>query len=340
MSNYLVATLYSFVSLDALADLRNKIHQILTQNQIKGTLLLAHEGINGTIAGEPNALEQAMAALFALDELALDAKKVQYSNTNAMPFLRTKVKLKKEIVTMGVCGIEPSQHAGTYLMPNQWNELLEQPDVLLIDTRNDYEYQIGTFVGAINPNTQTFREFPVYVHEHIMPKITSNTKIAMFCTGGIRCEKSTSLLNFVGVERQRVFHLKGGILHYLQTIDEQQSKWQGACFVFDARVSVVHGLKQGSYQQCFACRYPISQADMQSSEYQKGVSCPRCIDTLGVRTKERVAERQKQITLAAMRGETHLARDLTQAKKAKQQAQAVRIAYAQAQQQQASQGVG
>ena len=219
-----------------------------------------------------------------------------------MPFYRTKVKLKKEIVTMGQDGIDPARVVGTYVEPKDWNALIADPDVTLVDTRNDYEVAIGSFEGAIDPSTTSFREFPDYVHRELDPK--KNKKVAMFCTGGIRCEKSTAYLKEQGFDE--VYHLKGGILKYLEEVPEDESMWQGECFVFDNRVAVNHQLEKGSYDQCHACRRPITEDDKRSPLYQKGVSCPHCHGQSSERQLARFAERERQMTLSKGRGEEHI----------------------------------
>jgi UPF0176 protein len=219
-----------------------------------------------------------------------------------MPFYRMKVKLKREIVTMGVEGVDPNLRVGTYVKPQDWNALLNDPDVLLIDTRNDYEYGIGSFRGAVDPHTQSFREFPEYVRSHLDP--TRQKKVAMFCTGGIRCEKASAFMLSEGFEE--VYHLHGGILKYLEEVPPEESVWEGECFVFDNRVAVDHKLEKGRYDQCYGCRHPITEEDKVSDKYEKGVCCPLCYDRLTPDQKARFSERQKQIELAAQRGEVHV----------------------------------
>ncbi len=295
-----VCALYKFYTLNNFHQYQEPLLAVLETNAIKGTLLLAHEGINGTIAGDEASIDKVIdyinSALYAGD---ISYKKSYHSEC---PFLRTKVKLKKEIVTMGVEDIEPEQHAGQYVEPEDWNTLISQPDVMLVDTRNDYEVEIGSFEGAINPETQSFREFPDYVQQNIVPQ--QPKKIAMFCTGGIRCEKSTAYMKQQGFDE--VYHLKGGILNYLKQVSEENSLWRGECFVFDERVAVDHNLKKGQYDQCFACRYPITEGDKKHPEYKTGISCHRCYNTSSDVQKQRFSERQKQIEIAKARGEQHL----------------------------------
>ena len=306
MSNVVVCALYKFVNLPNFVALREPLANTLESLSVRGTLLLASEGINGTIAGSAVAIEAVLAWLAEQDGLDNIVYKLSYDNE--MPFYRTKVKLKKEIVTMGVEGIDPLKVVGTYVKPQDWNALISDPDVLLVDTRNDYEVQIGTFENAQDPNTKTFREFPHYVKQNLDPK--KHKKVAMFCTGGIRCEKSTAYMKEQGFEE--VYHLEGGILKYLEEVPAEQSKWQGECFVFDNRVSVDHGLNKGQYDQCNACRMPITELDKASENYVQGVSCPHCIDTISDKQKARFIERERQVQLAKSRGESHIGADVKQ----------------------------
>ena len=300
MDKVIVAALYKFVALEDFHQLREPLLDRCIAAGTRGTLLLAHEGINGTIAGSREALDEVLAYLRSDPRLAdLEHKE---SVDDHMPFYRMKVKVKKEIVTMGVPGIDPNQRVGTYVRPRDWNELVNDPEVLLIDTRNDYEYGIGTFRGALDPRTTTFREFPAYVRATLDPR--KHKKVAMFCTGGIRCEKASAFMLNEGFEE--VYHLQGGILKYLEEVPEQDSTWEGECFVFDNRVAVNHRLEKGQYDQCYGCRHPITEQDKLSDKYQKGVCCPRCYDTLSEEQKARFRERQKQVELARQRGEAHV----------------------------------
>lgn len=299
-----VAALYRFARLPSYRDHRAPLEALCREHGVKGTLLLASEGVNGTIAGTPGGIDAVLAYIRALPDCAgLDAK---YSGAQAMPFHRMKVRLKREIVTMGVEGIDPLQSVGTYVAPRDWNALIADPDTIVIDTRNDYEVAAGTFARAIDPRTPTFRDFPAWFRaerERLLGEGKA-PKVAMFCTGGIRCEKSTAFLKAEGVEE--VFHLKGGILNYLEQVPEEDSLWRGECFVFDQRVTVGHGLKPGSYELCHACRHPVSAADKASALYEEGVSCPACH---GQRTEEQRAsarERHRQERLAQARGEAHV----------------------------------
>ena len=295
-----VSALYHFVRLENFKDLRQPLLEVMLDNDVKGTLLLAYEGINGTIAGSRKSIDQVLRWIRQDERLAnVDCKE---SYTNTMPFYRSKVKLKKEIVTMGVEGIDPKEVVGTYVQAEDWNDLISDPDVVLVDTRNDYEYNIGSFKNAINPNTETFREFPEYVKQNLDPD--KHKKVAMFCTGGIRCEKSTAYLKEQGFDE--VYHLKGGILKYLEQVPKDETLWEGECFVFDNRVAVNHDLKKGQYDQCYACRYPITEQDKLSEYYEKGVSCHHCYDKTTVEQRAQFAEREKQMQLAKQRGEDHI----------------------------------
>lgn len=297
-----VAALYRFVSFDAPEALQPMISEQCTQTGIKGTILLAREGINGTVAGEPEAIEALVSFLRAIP--GCEELDVKYSHAREMPFYRMKVRLKKEIVTLGVDGIDPKREVGTYVQPEDWNALISDPDTVLIDTRNDYEVAIGTFEGAVDPRTKSFSEFPEWFRSHRDALAAGKTKFAMFCTGGIRCEKSTAFLKAEGIEQ--VYHLEGGILRYLENIPEADSKWQGECFVFDERVSVKHGLELGEMELCHACRRPISQEDKASEHFIEGVSCPACFEERTDDDRARFAERQRQIALARKRGKQHI----------------------------------
>lgn len=300
MKNIVICALYKFTELKNHQELRTPLRNLMEQQGIRGTLLLAHEGINGTVAGSREAIDHLLAFLKADPRLADLDYKESYEDTN--PFYRTKVRLKKEIVRLDVEGIDPLRSAGTYVDPHDWNALISDPETLLIDTRNEYEIGIGTFKHAINPHTESFREFPAYVQQQLDPK--KHRKVAMFCTGGIRCEKSTAYLKEQGFEE--VYHLKGGILNYLEEIPPGESLWEGHCFVFDNRVAVDHSLKKGPYDQCNACRMPITKADQQSPHYEQGVSCPHCYNKHSEVRKARFRERERQNQLARERGEEHI----------------------------------
>ncbi|MDX3774733.1 rhodanese-related sulfurtransferase [Chromatiaceae bacterium AAb-1] len=297
---YVVAALYKFVTLPDYVALRDKLYQTLVDNKVKGTLLLAEEGINGTICGLRDGIDAVKAWLDA--DGRFDGMSYKESFAAEPAFYRTKVKLKKEIVTMGVEGINPVHIVGTYVKGEEWNTLISDPETLVIDTRNDYEVAIGTFKNAVNPDTTTFREFPAWAEKNLDKK--THKKVAMFCTGGIRCEKSTAFLKEQGFEE--VYHLDGGILKYLEEVPAEKSLWEGECFVFDQRVAVKHGLEQGSYDQCYACRMPLRSADIASEYYVKGLSCPHCYDKTTEEQRASFAERQKQVELAKQRGEKHI----------------------------------
>ncbi len=299
-----VAALYRFASFADPAALKAPLEATCRAHGVKGTLLLAGEGINGTIAGSQAGLEAAIAHIRALP--GCDGLEVKWSDAPAMPFHRMKVRLKREIVTMGVEGIDPTASVGTYVAPEDWNALIADPDTVVIDTRNDYEVKVGTFARAIDPGTASFRDFPRWFRAHRDELLGEGRepRVAMFCTGGIRCEKATAFLKAEGVEE--VFHLEGGILKYLETVPEADSLWDGECFVFDRRVAVGHGLVQGSHSLCHACRMPVSEADRASASYEEGVSCPACHATLTEAKRASARERHRQERLAAQRGEAHV----------------------------------
>ncbi|VAW51773.1 Rhodanese domain protein UPF0176 [hydrothermal vent metagenome] len=299
-----VSALYHFATLEDYQTLRQPLYHFMVENNIRGTLLLAQEGINGTVAGSQASITKLHAWL--REDERLKNLRTKESYDDGMPFYRTRVKLKKEIVTMGVQGIDPNHIVGTYIKPEDWNDLISDPDVLLVDTRNSYEVAIGTFKNALDPKIETFRQFPDYVKKNMNPN--KHKKVAMFCTGGIRCEKSTAYLKEQGFEE--VYHLQGGILKYLETVSETDSMWQGECFVFDNRVSVKHNLEKGDYDQCHACRLPITEEDKESDKYIQGVSCPSCYDKKTGAQRRRFAERERQVQLARLRGEEHIGSDV------------------------------
>ncbi len=318
MAKHLVSALYKFVTLNNFEEMQEPILEVCKTNKVMGTILLAKEGINGTIAG-PEAGIQAVMSYLRKDARLRDLTDKK-SYAVEPPFYRMKVRLKKEIVTLGVGELNPAENAGTYVKPEDWNELISSEDVLIVDTRNDYEVEIGTFKGALDPKTKNFREFPAWVKNQL--KGRNETKVAMFCTGGIRCEKSTAYMRSLGYED--VYHLEGGILKYLEKVPATESLWEGECFVFDHRVSVGHGLKPGPYDLCHACRHPITEEDKQSEHFVKGVSCPRCADAHSAEQLKRFTDRQRQIDLAKGRNENHIALDISKAKlqKKKQRAHA------------------
>jgi UPF0176 protein len=300
MNPVVVAALYKFVTLDDFHAMREPLLDACLAAGTRGTLLLAREGINGTIAGSREGIDQVLAYLRSDPRLSDLGHKE--SKDVRMPFYRMKVKLKKEIVTMGVAGVDPNVRVGTYVTPQEWNDLVQDPEVIVIDTRNDYECDIGNFRSAVDPRTKNFREFPAFVRDKLDPGV--HKKVAMFCTGGIRCEKASAFMLNEGFDE--VYHLQGGILKYLEEVPPEESAWEGECFVFDNRVSVDHHLEKGQYDQCYGCRHPIIEEDKRSGKYELGVCCPRCYDELTPDQTLRFRERQKQVELAAQRGEPHV----------------------------------
>jgi UPF0176 protein len=307
VSQYLTAAFYKFVDLPDYAARKAPLLAFCEQHKVKGLILLAREGINSTIAGTPQDVRAVLAYLRS-DPLLADLQHKE-SFADKAPFYRMKVRLKKEIVTMQVDGISPTRMAGTYVKPQDWNALISDPDVVVVDTRNDYEVCIGTFAGAINPHIKTFSELPGWVEAHdALGKAAQSgnkkPKVAMFCTGGIRCEKSTAYMRAQGYDE--VYHLEGGILKYLETVPPESSLWQGECFVFDDRVSVGHGLHRGPHQLCRACRQPLGDGALESPLFELGVSCPRCHGTTSEEQKSGARERQKQWELAKQRAQAHI----------------------------------
>ncbi len=299
---FTVAALYHFTRFPDPAAIKAPLAELCCTQGVKGSLLLAAEGINGTIAGPRAGIDAVLAHIRALPGCTdLSWKEAE---AEAMPFGRMKVRLKREIVTMGQPDVDPRAKVGHYIAPEDWNDLIAQPDVAVIDTRNDYEVAIGSFDGAVDPQTTSFSEFPAWWEAN--KDRFHNKRIAMFCTGGIRCEKSTNYLLSQGVDD--VFHLKGGILQYLEDVPANESLWHGGCFVFDQRVAVGHGLQPTGHVMCHACRRPLTQADTQRPEYEDGVQCHQCVDEFDAARRERFRERQRQIKLAEERGELHLGR--------------------------------
>lgn len=295
-----IAALYHFTRFPDPAALKPGLLEVCVAHGVKGSLLLAPEGINGTIAGPREGIDAALAAIRALPGCAgLEWKE---SHNETMPFGRMKVKLKREIVTMGQPEVDPRARVGNYVAPAEWNALISDPDTVVIDTRNDYEVAIGTFRGAVDPGTRVFGEFPAWWQENRAR--FAGKRIAMFCTGGIRCEKSTNYL--LGQGLNEVYHLKGGILKYLEDVPQAESLWQGQCFVFDDRVSVGHGLVPGGLGTCGACRRPVTEADRQHPSYEAGVCCPACVNDYSETDRARFRERQRQMQIAAQRGKRHL----------------------------------
>ena len=300
-ADLLVAALYHFTKLTNLDEKQVALEQICKSNSILGTLLLADEGINGTIAGNKNGIKNVVNYISEWPEIS--ELELKYSFSSHQNFNRLKVRIKDEIVTMGKGDINVKEHSGTYVDPKDWNELIARDDVILIDARNEYEVAMGQFEGAIDPKTDTFRQFPSWA-DQLNQQPDSPKKVAMYCTGGIRCEKASSYMKTLGFDE--VFHLKGGILKYLEVVPEEESLWEGECFVFDDRVSLVHGLEEGEYSLCYGCQDPVSPKDRESEFYEAGVSCPSCHNTLSEQKKINLREREKQFRLAQERGQYHL----------------------------------
>ncbi|MGC6517584.1 MAG: rhodanese-related sulfurtransferase [Candidatus Puniceispirillaceae bacterium] len=302
-TGFVVAALYKFVVLEDLPDWQAELRAICSKTNMMGTLLLATEGLNGTVSARYE--DMSCFVEWLRDKPCFSDVAIKYALYTERPFHRMKVRLKKEIVTMGCEDIYPSQNAGTYVEPKDWNALISDPDTMVVDTRNHYETAIGTFEGAVDPNTTNFREFPKWARELAdLPAEEKPKKLAMFCTGGIRCEKSTALMRQYGFED--VYHLKGGILKYFEDVPAEESLWKGECFVFDNRVSVDHNLTKGKYELCFACRMPLTEQDREKETYLPGLSCHHCHDTKTKAQKERYEMRQKQVRLAQKRGEQHI----------------------------------
>ena len=300
MTKVIVAALYHFTKFSDYKKLQDPLRKICNSEGIKGSLLIAYEGINGTISGSRSGIDAVLKHIRSMPGCSNLEHKESFASE--IPFKRMKVKLKKEIVTMGQPHIDPTLNVGNYIEPSDWNNLISQDDVIVIDTRNDYEVAIGSFDGAIDPETKSFGEFPEWWEENRSKY--QDKRVAMFCTGGIRCEKSTNFLLNEGVKD--VYHLKGGILKYLEEVPKKNSKWNGECFVFDSRVSVKHGLEEGIYNLCYACRMPLAPDDFKKEEFEKGVSCHLCIDSNDDERKERFRERQYQVELADKRGKHHI----------------------------------
>lgn len=299
MNQIKITAFYRFTAVADPATFKEVLLAACASRGIKGTIILAEEGINGTIAGATDQVDEFWEWLRTQKGMSEVTYKESFAQE--LPFLRMKVKIKKEIVTSGLDGLNPNERVGEYVKPKDWNKLIADPEVLVIDTRNEFEYAIGTFAGSVSPNTFAFREFPNYV-EKLDPQ--QHKKVAMFCTGGIRCEKATSYMLQKGFEN--VYHLEGGILQYLEDVPQEESMWKGECFVFDERITVDHNLKQGKYTQCFACKHPLTEEETQSEKYSPGISCPHCYGTLSEEKLARVQERQKQVELAKKRNERHI----------------------------------
>lgn len=307
MSDFLTAAFYQFVALPDHKDLQAPLLACCEAHGVKGMVLLATEGINGTIAGSPAGVRAVLAWLRSDPRLA--ALQHKEATASRDPFYRMKVRLKREIVTLGVPGVDPTQLAGQYVKPADWNALISDPDVVVVDTRNDYEVAIGTFAGALNPHTRSFAELPKWVDQaraegQPLADTPRKPKVAMFCTGGIRCEKSTAYLRAQGFDE--VYHLEGGILKYLETVPEADSLWRGQCFVFDERVSVGHGLVPGGLELCRSCRHPLTEADLAFPQFERGVACARCVDETTEAQKQGYRERERQMALAGERQTVHV----------------------------------
>ena len=298
--SFQVSAFYKFTTVDDAAALKQQLDRYLNDTSILGTVLVATEGVNGTISGPSGQVEAFIGFLSGL--LGVESIPYKVATASFRPFHRMKVRLKKEIVTLGVEGIDPNKEVGQYVAPEEWNDLIKREDVVLVDTRNDYEYVVGSFRGALNPNTKSFREFPTYVDQHLDPEKTP--KVAMFCTGGIRCEKATGLMLQKGFKE--VYHLEGGILEYFNRVNNKDSLWDGECFVFDERVTVNQNLEQGDYVMCHACRMPLNRDEVASPLYEEGISCPHCYDQLTAEKRERLEQRNLQMKLSRERNEPHL----------------------------------
>ena len=299
-----IASLYKFVKLKNVSNKRNDLQNVCEKHNIFGTLILAEEGINGTITGERDSIDVVLDEIMKWPEVK--TLEVKYSESSMSNFRRLKIKQKKEIVTMGRTDVDAESVTGEYISPKDWNDFVQRDDVILIDARNEYETMIGHFKNAIDPQTETFTEFPEWITGFIDQNL-EDKKIAMYCTGGIRCEKASSYLKSKGIED--VYQLQGGILKYLEEVPEEDSLWEGECFVFDQRVSIKHDLVEGKYQLCFSCQFPVSNDDLESPFYEEGVTCKNCYDSLTEEQKISRRERQKQILLSRDRGEIHLGRD-------------------------------
>ena len=303
LDKYIISTFYKFLVLENYKELKIKFDKSLSKTNIKGTILLANEGVNGTIAGSESDLKKFFLYMDKFSQFKDITPKFSSSNKN--PFLRMKVRLKKEIVTIGIPEVSPSNIVGKYLNVEEWNEFLNESDSMIIDTRNDYEVSIGTFKNSINPKIKSFRNFPNWVQKNLIDKkVSKKSKIGMFCTGGIRCEKSTSYLKQLGFEN--VFHLDGGILKYLENVKPNENEWKGECFVFDYRVSLNDSLEKGEYDMCYACRMPLSKENKKNKNYLKGQSCEYCYDQTTIKQKKRFNEREKQIKLSKVKNLKHL----------------------------------
>jgi len=297
-----VTAFYSFIDLSDLLQLKSEFTEFLKKQDMRGTMLIASEGINGTLAGKESSINEFKN--FLKSKNLYEAKNFKTSHCEYDPFPRLKIKLKDEIVTIGNKLVDPKKIVGEYIPPEDWNQLIADEEVMVLDTRNTYEHSIGSFKNAIQPETTNFREFPAWLDQVEASGLDKNKKVAMFCTGGIRCEKASSLMRSKGFEN--IYQLQGGILNYLEKINEEESLWKGECFVFDDRVAINHKLKVGSYDMCHGCRMPITESDKNSEHYERGISCPNCFNMKTPDQKKRYAERQKQVDLAKLRNEKHI----------------------------------
>jgi len=296
-----VASFYRFLDLGDAETFRDELQLLCEQQSLLGTVLVAAEGFNGTVAGDEKAIRNVFD--WIKERVSLDGSiEVRWTDSDEAPFRRMRVRVKKEIVTLGRPDILPHEGTGEYVPPEKWNALIQDPNVLVIDTRNHYEVEVGTFPRAIDPETDSFRQFPDFARR--LAETSKDQPLAMFCTGGIRCEKATALMLELGFEN--VYHLQGGILNYLTEMPQEENRWEGECFVFDTRVAVDRDLAEGGYVQCHACRRPLSSEDLESADYREGVSCPHCIGELDEERAARLEERRKQVALAAERGESHI----------------------------------
>jgi UPF0176 protein len=300
-----VVSFYRFTDVSDPGKLRDRLQAFCKRAHLLGTVLIAEEGVNGTLSGTAEAVQSAFDWLYEALALAepIDGR---WTEADEAPFRRMRVKVKKEIVTLGRPDIRPNKKTGKHVGVEEWNALISNPDTLIIDTRNHYEFEVGTFRNAVDPQTDSFREFPEYAEK--LAESEPDRPLAMFCTGGIRCEKATALMLELGFTE--VYHLQGGILKYLEDVDDDKNLWEGECFVFDTRVAVDRDRAEGGYVQCHACRRPLSSADIASADYREGVSCPKCIDTLETERAVRLEERRKQVALAKARGEKHIGAEL------------------------------
>lgn len=296
-----VVSFYRFLDVSEPQELRDELQVVCEERDLLGTVLVAGEGFNGTLAGSEEAIREVFRWLQDRFDIEADLD-ARWTVASEAPFRRMRVRVKKEIVTLGRPDILPHMKTGEHVLPERWNELLEDPDVLVIDTRNHYEYEVGTFPRAIDPGNDSFREFPAFAHE--LAETSRGRPLAMFCTGGIRCEKATALMLELGFDE--VYQLQGGILNYLEQTTEAENRWNGECFVFDTRVAVDRDLSEGGYVQCHACRRPLSTDELASPDYREGISCPRCVNAADEDRLARLGERHKQVQLAAQRGEAHI----------------------------------